>query len=95
MKKDFFKKILDKKNKEVVLICELSGNHNNSLNHLTKLVNRAIDQRVDLIKFQVYKPETLTLNTKSKHFKITHKNKWSKYKNLYSLFEKVIPHGTG
>lgn len=88
MKKDFFKKILDKKNKEVVLICELSGNHNNSLNHLTKLVNRAIDQRVDLIKFQVYKPETLTLNTKSKHFKITHKNKWSKYKNLYSLFEK-------
>ena len=88
MKKDFFKKILDKKNKEVILICELSGNHNNSFSHLKKLINCAIEQKVDLVKFQVYKPETLTLNTQSKHFKITHKNKWSKYKNLYNLFEK-------
>ena len=88
MKKDYFKKILDKKNKEVILICELSGNHNNSFNHLKKLINCAIDQKVDLVKFQVYKPETLTLNTHSKHFKITHKNKWSKYRNLYNLFKK-------
>ena len=88
MKKDFFKKILDKKTKEVILICELSGNHNNSFGHLKKLINCAIDQKVDLVKFQVYKPETLTLNTQSKNFTITHKNKWSKYKNLYNLFEK-------
>ena len=88
MKKDYFRKILDKKNKEVILICELSGNHNNSLSHLKKLIRCAIDQKVDLVKFQVYKPETLTLNAQSKHFKITHKNKWSKYKNLYNLFEK-------
>ena len=88
MKKDFFKKILDKKNKEVILICELSGNHNNSFGHFKKLINCAIDQKVDLVKFQVYKPETLTLNTQSKNFTITHKNKWSKYKNLYNLFEK-------
>lgn len=88
MKKDFFKKILDKKNKEVILICELSGNHNNSFSHFKKLINCAIDQKVDLVKFQVYKPETLTLNTQSKNFTITHKNKWSKYKNLYNLFEK-------
>ena len=88
MKKDYFRKILDKKNKEVILICELSGNHNNSFSHLKKLIHCAIDQKVDLVKFQVYKPETLTLNAQSKHFKITHKNKWSKYKNLYNLFEK-------
>tara|TARA_A100001015_G_scaffold294177_1_gene371638 strand:+ start:274 stop:1323 length:1050 start_codon:yes stop_codon:yes gene_type:complete len=88
MKKDFFKKILDKKAKEVILICEISGNHNNSFSHLKKLINCAIEQKVDLVKFQVYKPETLTLKIKTKHFTITHKNKWSKYKNLYKLFEK-------
>ena len=88
MKKDNFKKILNKNNKEVFLICELSGNHNNSFRHLKKLINCAIDQKVDLIKFQVYQPETLTLNAQSKHFGITHKNRWSKYKNLYNLFKK-------
>ncbi len=88
MKKDFFKKIFDKKNKEVILICELSGNHNNSYSHLKRLINSAISQKVDLVKFQVYKPETLTLDTQSKQFKINHKNRWSKYKNLYNLFKK-------
>ena len=36
MKKNYFTKIFDKKNKEVFLICEISGNHNNSYLHLKK-----------------------------------------------------------
>jgi len=88
VKRDYFNKILDPKSKKVILICEVSGNHNNSFSHLKKLIKHAIDQKVDLLKFQVYKPETLTLNTYSKDFKISNKNKWSKYKNLYNLFKK-------
>lgn len=88
MKRDCFNKILSLKNNEIFLICEISGNHNNSFNHLKKLINKAIEQKVDLVKFQVYKPETLTLNAQSKDFKITNKNKWSKHKNLFNLFEK-------
>lgn len=88
MKNNIFNKIFNKKNKEITLICEISGNHNNSYNHLKKFINKAINQKVDLVKFQVYKPETLTLNTTSKNFKVTHKSKWSKFKNLHNLFSK-------
>jgi pseudaminic acid synthase len=86
MTKNYFKKIIDPKNKEIILICEISGNHNNSFNHLKKLINQVIKQRVDIVKFQVYKPNTLTLNSSSKNFLIKNKNKWSKYKNLFNLF---------
>ncbi len=87
MKNNFFKKILDVKSKKVFLICEVSGNHNNSFIHLKKLINQAIKQKVDLVKFQVYKPETLTLDHISSDFKILNKNQWSKHKNLYNLFK--------
>ena len=88
MKKNCFTKIFDKKNKEVFLICELSGNHNNSYSHLKKLIVKAISQKVDFVKFQVYKPEILTLDVNSKHFKISLKNTWSNYSNLFNLFKK-------
>jgi len=90
MKRNYFKKVLDPKNKEVTLICEVSGNHNNSFSHLKKLINQVIKQKVDLVKFQVYKPETITLNAKSKDFIISNINinKWSKHKNLYNLYKK-------
>lgn len=90
MKRNYFKKVLDPRNKEVILICEVSGNHNNSFSHLKKLINHAIKQKVDLVKFQVYRPETMTLNAKSKDFSITKINikKWSKHKNLYNLYKK-------
>ena len=87
-KKDYYKKVLSAKNNEIILICEISGNHNNSFYHLKRLINEAIKQKVDLIKFQVYKPETLTLNTQSKDFKITNLKNWSKHKNLFNLFKK-------
>ena len=71
MKRNYFKKVLDPKNKEITLICEVSGNHNNSFSHLKKLINQVIKQKVDLVKFQVYKPETITLDAKSEDFIIS------------------------
>lgn len=82
-----FKKIIDKKNKEKILICEISGNHSNTYIKAKKLIIDAIKQKVDLVKFQVYTPDTLTLNCNSKEFLIKNKN-WKKHKNLYRLFKK-------
>ena len=88
MKNSYFRKMIDPNNKEVILICEVSGNHNNSYAHLKKLVNQAIKQKADIVKFQVYRPDTLTLNSNSNKFLIKNRNKWSKYKNLHNLFHK-------
>ena len=82
-----FKKIIDKKNQEKILICEISGNHSNSYLKVKKLVTEAIKQKVDLIKFQVYTPDTLTLDCKSKEFLVKDKH-WRKYNTLYDLFKK-------
>ncbi len=85
--KNVFKKIFDKKNKEKILICEISSNHSNNYNKAKKLIIEAIKQKVDLVKFQVYTPDILTLNCNSKEFLIKNK-KWKKHKNLYKLFKK-------
>ena len=85
--KDNFNKLLYPKNSKISLICEFSGNHNNSFSHAKKFVKEAIKQKVDFFKFQVYTPDTITLDVNSKNFSINNK-KWSKFKNLYSLFKK-------
>ena len=85
--RNIFKKIIDKKNKEIILICEISSNHSNNYSTIKKLIIEAIKQKVDLVKFQVYTPNTLTLNSNSKEFLIKNKN-WKKHRNLYKLFKK-------
>ena len=85
--KNVFNKLIDTNNKEKILICEISGNHSNSFYHLKKLVVEAIKQKVDLIKFQVYTPDSLTINSYQKDF-IIKKGQWSKRKTLFRLFEK-------
>ena len=85
--KNVFKKLTDLNNKEKILICEISGNHSNSFSHLKKLIMEAVKQKVDLIKFQVYTPNSLTIKSYQKDF-IIKKGKWSKQKTLFRLFEK-------
>ena len=75
-------------NDSIIVVCEISGNHKNSFNHMKSFLNSAIKQRVDFIKFQVYRPDTLTLNSKKKDFKLNDNINWKKYKNLYDLFSK-------
>ena len=85
--KNIFKKIVDKNNKQIFLICEISGNHLNSFHYAKKLILETIKQKVDLVKFQVYRPDTLTIDCDAKDFKIKNNN-WSKHKSLFKLFEK-------
>jgi pseudaminic acid synthase len=85
--KNVFKKLVDLKNNDKILICEISGNHSNSFSHLKKLITKTVDQKVDLVKFQVYTPDSLTIDSDQKNFLIK-SGKWSKQKTLYKLFEK-------
>lgn len=81
-------KIFKIKNENIYVICEISGNHNNSFNHMKSFLKKIINQKVDLVKFQVYKPNTLTIDINKKDFRLERNKSWKKYKNLHQLFLK-------
>lgn len=85
------KKMIDMFNlnsKNIYVICEISGNHGNSFKHIQSFLNKIIKQKVDFVKFQVYTPDTLTINTNKKDFRLDNNKSWHKYENLYKLFSK-------
>ena len=62
-----------------VVIAEMSGNHNGSIKIAKKIIKKAAESGVDMIKFQTYTPETMTL--KSNKAKFTIKDRKSLWKN--------------
>lgn len=74
---------------KVFLIAEVSGNHQNSYKSLKKLISSLVNQQPDAIKFQVYKPNTITINSKKKDFQVEKKSPWSSTKYMYDLYEKA------
>lgn len=82
-----FNKLTKNNDKEKILICEISGNHNNSFSHFKKFIHEIIKQKVDLVKFQIYTPDSLTIDSSKKDFLISG-GEWSKQKTLYNLFKK-------
>ena len=89
MIKSFFEKIADPKNNDLNIIVEMSGNHQNSLSKAIEFVKAAILNGADIVKFQVYRPDTITLKSSFADFAIEKKNPWSKYNNLYNLYDKA------
>jgi len=92
--KNFFKKkfkigtkLISEKSKTFV-IAEISANHNNNFNKIRKLIKSAKKNGADFVKIQTYTPETLTLKSKKKDFKIKKDNAWSKSKFLWNLYQK-------
>ena len=77
------------KNTKPFLIAEVSGNHQNNFKKLKELVNALTKEEVDAIKFQVYKPDTITLKTKNNDFKVEKKSPWSSTKYLFDLYKKA------
>ena len=76
------------KNKTLV-VAELSGNHNLKFKSAVKMINEAKKAGADAIKVQLYTPDTITFNSSNKDFLLGSDNKWSKNKNLYSLYQKA------
>ena len=82
-------KVVDKKiNKmsPVFIVAEISGNHGQDFNRAVSLIKKAKECGVDAVKFQTYTPDTITLDSANKYFKVRHP-KWGG-QTLYQLYKK-------
>lgn len=80
-------KYLITKNSRPLLIAEISCNHCGSLKLAKKIIKEAKLRGADFVKFQTYEPETMTLKSEKKIFKIN-KGLW-KGKKLWDLYDKA------
>ncbi len=78
-----------KKLKKCFIVAEISGNHNGKIEDAKKLIKFAKIAGADAVKIQTYTADTITLNSKSKDFKIKANNPWSNYKYLWNLYRKA------
>ena len=69
------------------VICELSGNHNGSLERCLTMVDAAAETGCDAIKIQTYTADTITLDVDRPEFKI-HGGLWDG-RTLYELYEEA------
>ena len=72
-----------------VIIAEMSGNHNNSLDTAMELVEIAAKSGVQILKLQTYTPDTMTINCSNKYFKINNKKSPWYGRNLYNLYSEA------
>ena len=71
------------------IIAEMSGNHQQSLEHAIKIVEEASKTGVNAIKLQTYTADTITLDLKKDEFFISDKNNIWKGKSLHELYTKA------
>lgn len=69
----------------VFIVAEMSGNHNHSYQKALKIIDAAAAAGVDAVKLQTYTPETLTLKSNKKWFRIGGQGSWSG-QTLYELY---------
>ena len=59
--------------KNVIIIAEAGVNHNGDIERAKKLIDAAVDAKVDYVKFQTFKAETI-VSPKAKKAKYQSKN---------------------
>ena len=75
------------KDQPAYIIAEMSANHAGSKERAIEIIRAAKDAGADCVKVQTYTPETMTLDSDKKWFKID-KGTWEG-ENLYSLYQKA------
>lgn len=72
----------------VLIMAELSANHNQQLSLAMKTIKAMKESGADVVKLQTYTPDTITLNSRAKHFRVDDGSVWSG-KNLHDLYAKA------
>ena len=67
------------------IIAEMSANHGGLISKAKKIISISKKCGADAIKIQVYSPDSLTIDSKKKHFLIDRKFKW-KDRSLFNLY---------
>ncbi len=73
------------------IVAEISGNHHQSYDEATRLVEAAKEAGADAVKLQTYTPDTITLNSYREWFRVGGKDnpeEW-KGKTLYELYKEA------
>lgn len=75
-------------NHHVFMVAEMSGNHNRSFQRALKIIDAAAEAGADAVKTQTYTPDTLTIKSNKKWFKIKGWVPWAG-KTLYELYREA------
>ena len=70
------------------IIAEVSANHNQNKDTALKLIDLASNSGARAVKFQTFRPSSLTLNSNSEDFVLKSDSNWSGY-SLYELYEQA------
>jgi N-acetylneuraminate synthase len=74
-------------NEPVYIVAEISANHNQDFEQAARLLQAAKDAGADAVKFQTYTPDTMTIRSDRKHFRIDG-SLWDGW-TLYDLYAKA------
>jgi N-acetylneuraminate synthase len=72
-----------------LIIAEMSGNHNQSLDRALEIVEAAAESGAHALKLQAYTADTLTLDVNEGEFVIEDKDSLWKGKSLYELYQEA------
>jgi N-acetylneuraminate synthase len=72
-----------------MIIAELSGNHNQSLDRALDIIDAAANCGAHAVKLQTYTADTITLNVRDGDFVVTDEGSLWKGSSLYELYEKA------
>jgi len=76
---------------KLMVVAEMSCNHNGSLKNAIKIIKEAKKAGADAVKLQTFKPESITLNSDKSDFSLDHVsvNKWKKFNTFYKIYKKT------
>lgn len=69
------------------VVAEISANHGQNFNRAVSLIKKAKEAGADAVKFQAFTPDTMTINSNKRYFRIRHP-KWGG-QTLYQLYKKA------
>jgi pseudaminic acid synthase len=78
----------ENKSDSVLIIAELSANHNQDFNVAVKTIRAMKVAGADAVKLQTYTPDTITLDCRNEYFQIKHDTIWDG-KILYDLYKEA------